>query len=62
MVMKLREMNASKNLIAGFRRSRAEIVEDLEAASNNSVEWPHLAANGREGSESQKSALEFVGK
>jgi hypothetical protein len=51
MVMKLREKNPSKDLTAGFRRSRAAIVEDLEAASNNSVEWPHLAANGREGSE-----------
>jgi hypothetical protein len=24
-----------------------QIVEDLEAASNNSVKWPHLAANDR---------------
>jgi hypothetical protein len=49
--MKLWEKNTLKSLAVDFDVLAQRIVEDLEAASNNSVEWPHLAANGRKGGE-----------
>jgi hypothetical protein len=48
-------LEESDRWIPTFTRSK-----DLETASNNSVEWPHLAVNGRKGGEFYKSALEFA--
>jgi len=50
MVMKLREnerLEEFDHWIPTF--ARKQIGDDLQAASSNSLEWPHLVANGRKG-------------